>query len=60
MEPLTILAKYHPFQHLTETLIVIGVLSVIFLIVDIPRQRKKKRQRIERLKNKNKNNSPQE
>lgn len=58
MEPLTILAKYDYFQHLEETLIIggvlFGVLFVITIIVDISHNRKKKRQRLERLKNKNK------
>ncbi len=54
MEPLTILAKYDYFQHLEETLIIGGVLFVITIIVDISHNRKKKRQRLERLKNKNK------
>lgn len=59
MEPLTILAKYNYFQHLSETLIIGGVLFVIFvitMIVVIFHDCKKKRQRRERLKYKNKKN----
>lgn len=56
MEPLTILAKYNYFQHLSETLIIGGVLFVITMIVVITHDYKKKRQRRERLKYKNKKN----
>lgn len=56
MEPLTILAKYNYFQHLSETLIIGGGLFVITMIVVISHDCKKKRQRRERLKYKNKKN----